>query len=221
MKDVAFRDHDVGRVLAGVDQVAIDTIHIEPRKGNVRVKSVEVTMPIGYIDRETDGVHVLGLVLKLPSPTTAPSTQPAEASPPIVASASTPSASGGGEIQIDRFQVNGVDFRIEDKSVDPPLVIPVKSLDLEVRGLSTAALHQDQAIRFNAILEADKVDLPVRASRQSADNPGNRAARTFLADHCQRKCLALSDASWLRQDIAQWLRVGFHEGRGGRVRRGP
>jgi hypothetical protein len=175
-KEIAFRDHDVGRVLAGVDQVTAESVHVEPRTSNVRIKSLEITTPIGYALRDPAGIHALGMLVPLPGkPTTAPSTPaiaPAKESvasaalPATIASSSTPT----GEIRIDRLLINGSDIRLEDKSVDPPLVVPLKSMDIEIRDFSTAALHEDRPIRFNAVLEADKVTLPKRSSGNSGNS---------------------------------------------------
>jgi hypothetical protein len=76
------------------------------------------------------------------------------------------STAAASDITIDRLLINGLDFKMEDKAVDPPLLVPLKSLDVEVRDISTAALRQDQPIRFNAVVEADKVDLPKLTSKE-------------------------------------------------------
>jgi hypothetical protein len=71
------------------------------------------------------------------------------------------------EIRIDRFLVDGADVRVEDRAVDPPLIVPVNAMDVEVRDLSTTALYEDKPIRFSAIAGAGKVSLPARSTESA------------------------------------------------------
>src|SRR6185369_1837397 len=65
-----------------------------------------------------------------------------------------------GEFRINRLLVTGADVLLEDHAVDPPLRIPINSMDVEVRDLSTNSLYEDRPIRFSAVLGSDKVKLP-------------------------------------------------------------
>ncbi len=152
-------------MLAGVDQVAAESVHVVPLTSNVRIKSLEITTPIGYALRDTDGIHAMGMLLPLPlgpttSPTTLPTNVPANEAVATAAPPTTMASASTGEIRIDRLLINGSDLRLEDHAVNPPLIVPLKSLDVEIRDFSTAALHEDRPMRFNAVLEADKVLLP-------------------------------------------------------------
>ncbi len=161
VKNLSFRDRDGGRSLAGVDGVDAEKIQVYPQDAKIQIKSIEITKPILYASREKDGIHVLGLVVKLPhAPTTAPAVvnEPSLAPPPVVAQG--PTTQPSGEIRIDRLLISGIDLRLEDHAVDPPMTIPVNSLDVEVRDLTTAALYEDRPIRFSAVAAADKVSLP-------------------------------------------------------------
>ena len=48
---------------------------------------------------------------------------------------------------------------MQDSSVDPPLIIPLNGLDVEVRNISSLSPYEDKPIRFSAIVNADKVKL--------------------------------------------------------------
>src|SRR5262249_11739458 len=124
----------------------------------------------GYAVIDKEGLNALGLVVKLPStqpatqPTVAakPSTQPvvAKAEPakpttaPVVV-ASKPS----GEVRIDKLLISGLDAQFEDRASDPPMMIPLNGLDVEVRDFSTLAPYEDRPIKFSAVLNAGKVKL--------------------------------------------------------------
>jgi hypothetical protein len=152
---------------------------VKPSDGSVRIKSLELTKPIAQVVREKDGIHACGLIVKMPTtqPATAQSAGPASApsAEPPVASAPPPSApppatqssaqpavaeKPAGEIRIDKFVISGVEMQIEDRSVDPNVIIPITAFDLEARDLSSLATKQDIPIRFVVSANAGKVRLP-------------------------------------------------------------
>jgi len=123
--------------------------------------------------RDADGVHMLGWVIKLPkqddaSPTTQeteavaaadePATpEPQESDAPV---ASTPPEKPTGEIRIDRLLISGIDVTLEDRAVTPVTIVPLTGLDVEVRDLTNMALVENRSMRFSAVLNAGKVELP-------------------------------------------------------------
>ena len=176
VKKLEFRNAD-GPVLAGLEEIHSKGIHVEPKTGGVHAKSLEVTNLIASIVREKDGIHALGMVLR------APATQPASAqiastkqfgatqaavapgtipaSQPAVVVAVAPTSRPAGEIKLDALIVSGLNFRIEDRTVDPPLVVPITSMDLEARDLSNYLLYDaDKSMRFSLLLNAGKISLP-------------------------------------------------------------
>jgi hypothetical protein len=66
IKDIAFRGTPGGPVLLGLDDIHSDGIHITPITGDVHVKTLEITNPAGRVIRQPDGIHIAGLVIKLP-----------------------------------------------------------------------------------------------------------------------------------------------------------
>jgi len=60
-----------------------------------------------------------------PTPVPTPTTLPATAQRPA------------NEFRLDRFTVTGIDVLFEDRTSTPPTLLPLKTLDLEVRDLSS------------------------------------------------------------------------------------
>jgi hypothetical protein len=152
-----FRSAPDSPVLAGLESLHAEAVHVDPQSGGVRIKSLELTKPIGNAWRDREGVHALGWTFKIPNPATQPATtQPVlvEASPPPAANVSPPA-----EMRIDKLLISGLDLRIEDRAVEPPMVVPLNGLDVEVRNLSNLALYQDRPIRFSALVTSGKAPL--------------------------------------------------------------
>src|SRR5438093_6794063 len=61
---VEFRAAPDGQVLAGVQEVRAEKVHFDPKTGAMRAKSLEITKPIGYVMRDSEGIHILGCVIK-------------------------------------------------------------------------------------------------------------------------------------------------------------
>jgi hypothetical protein len=163
----AFRAEPGGPVLAGVGEVRSDGIVLSPNLSSVEFKELEIDNLTGRAERKKDGLHALGLIVK--TPTTQPSTAPAEqaAAPSSPAVAVDPPASGA--VKIDRLLVSGIDFRVEDQTCDPPAVIPINGLDVEVQNLSSQPKPDDKPVRFNLLATADKVPLPGREPDENAN----------------------------------------------------
>jgi hypothetical protein len=169
LRDVAFRGDGAenGPVLAGVQEVRADAARINPANGSVIVRSLEITRPTANAWRDAEGIHALGLLIRTPS--TQPATAPAPKESVVVVE--SPDSPDGGttapaapakpqaEMTIEKLTISGIDVNVEDRSVHPPLIVPLNSLEAEVRGLSNMALHEPRPIRFNVTAGAAKVPL--------------------------------------------------------------
>ncbi|MBV8781960.1 MAG: DUF748 domain-containing protein, partial [Phycisphaerae bacterium] len=157
VKPIEFRAIGSGPVIAGVGELHSDSIHLDPRSGAVHIKTIEITKPTGRISRENDGIHALGMVVKLPTPTTAP----APVNTPLAASVpSTRPTKPRAEIRVDQLVVNDLDFQADDRTVNPPLIVPLNGLDVEVRDFTNFAPYEDRPLKFSAMVNAGKVRLP-------------------------------------------------------------
>ncbi|MBN1421423.1 MAG: DUF748 domain-containing protein [Planctomycetes bacterium] len=186
VKDVAFREGAEGPVLLGVDEVRADVARIDPA-GGVHVKTIEITKPKGRVVREKDGIHALGLVVKIEEPKAEEGAKPegeaeaepaaqtvAEAPEPAPAEEKTPAEPGsappapaGPEIRVDKLYVSDIDFLIEDRSGEPAMTVPLEGLDVEVRGITTRAFSEPVPIRLHAVVRSGKVRLPKTLGKSS------------------------------------------------------
>jgi hypothetical protein len=174
---VQYRAKPDGPVLAGVDEVRSEKIRVAPADSVVHFKTLEITRPIGLVVQDDKGIHLLGWVYKLPAKaapaTTAPATlvmaSAAGAQPAVEVPPSPPVEKPKGDISIDKLLISGLDFRVEDNAFDPPLVIPLNELDVEVRHLSSLCPYEDRPIRFSAVVSADKVKLKKKGTDELED----------------------------------------------------
>jgi hypothetical protein len=163
-----FRDRENGPVLAGLESIRADQVRVEPKTGSVIAKLIELSKPQLLVVRETSGIHSLGFTIPTTQATTQATTQPAETEVAVAPAPlpETPPANSGpttaptSEIRIDRLTLSGLDVRVEDRSVDPPTIVPLNNMDLDVRGFTTRALVEPKMVRFAMTLSADKVPLP-------------------------------------------------------------
>jgi hypothetical protein len=195
VKNVEFRAADKGPILIGVEEIRSEGIHVQPAAKLISAKILEVDNIVGQATRETDGIHALGIVLKLPAATTQPATaaasatatEPSNTKPAVVATttpapkptviattapATTQSADDPGEVRIGKFFVSGLDFRFQDNTVSPPLIVPLNQLDVEVRNLSTKAFTEVRPpTRFSVLVGAGKVPLPKKINTRPSPVP--------------------------------------------------
>lgn len=192
VKPLEMRATPDGPVLIGVQSVHGEGIKVEPKTGNVAVKLLEVSTPIARAHRDDRGLHAAGLVLLLgaqetPETLTAPPpTAPEEpVATPVADAAPTPRPEN--ELRLDRFTVSGVDVVIEDRTSQPFTVIPLKTLDVDVQGLSNQLPWSGKPVRFSLLCTADKVALPPRkgaigeATTQPVDGAGYTEQRELFS----------------------------------------
>ncbi|MGB7160915.1 MAG: DUF748 domain-containing protein, partial [Tepidisphaeraceae bacterium] len=160
VKGVEFRAAPDGPILAGVEEIRSEGIRAEPNAGIYRAKAIEVTKPIVHAYRDKDGIHALGLVIKMPEKAEKEATPTEEKKPEAITAAAVEPAPMQGEIRVDRFLISGIDASVEDRSVQPPVRVPITGLDVEVRDFTTRALVEDRPFRFNAIVNSGKVNVP-------------------------------------------------------------
>lgn len=170
VKPVEFRGQPDGPVLAGLEEIRGEGIQVQPRSGNVTIRSIEILRPIGRFVRDEQGLHVLGLVIPLKE-REAPTAEPdevveAKPVPPEVPPApSSPRERPQNEIRLDRFAISGIDVVFEDRTTQPSTLVPLKTLDVEVRDISNQMLWTGKPMRFDMLCTSDQVPLPPRKGR--------------------------------------------------------
>src|SRR5204863_184618 len=60
---VQFRAAPDGPVLAGLEEVRAEAVHVRPATGDVRAKSLEIVKPTLHAERDAKGIYALGLLL--------------------------------------------------------------------------------------------------------------------------------------------------------------
>ncbi len=208
LKGMEFRQSKDGPLLAGLEEVHFDSMTVRGGTGDVRIKSLDVTKPAAHIVRDAEGVRAFGLLYKMPvakaastqPATTQPSSKPAPVQavaavvpPPKAAPTSRPS----NEIRIDHLTVSGLDLLVEDRSVTPPLLMPINSLEVEARGASSLLPYDsDKKIRFNALVGSGKVPLakhkkaeasPARSAACSGQRRSSRPCASWRSAICSRR----------------------------------
>ena len=163
---LAFRATPEGAPLFAVEAVDVEVARVHPDSGEVHVKSFDVVAPSGRAWRDARGLHALGItLLAAPAQDGALSEEPAAGVPAsALASAEPASAPRSGVLAVDRLSVGGIDFEYRDSSVDPPFVLPLADLDVEVRGFDTRAASEPLPLTFAVSLGAGPVELPKRRS---------------------------------------------------------
>lgn len=164
VKNASFRNTAEGPVLLGLEELTLTKLLRDPRSGSVAIESMDLAQPQGQVYRDADGLHVLDFVIKLPEPAAESAGAPAvtteePAAESVGESAEQPSEPSGPEIRLDRLYVHGIDFVLEDRSVDPPLRVPLADLDVEARELSSYAPYREEPIFVSLLLKAGDVSL--------------------------------------------------------------
>ena len=170
VSDVAFRASPEGDLLAGVQGLWLDVASVRPRSGDVHVRTLEIERPALRVRRSEEGVHALGLIVKIPTTAEDGAQEaPAEAEiateeEAVVASEEPATAPDpqGPEFRLDELLVTGVDFEVRDDAVEPPLLLPLADLDVEVKRFTTRALFEPRPIQLRAIVSGGEVPLPER-----------------------------------------------------------
>jgi hypothetical protein len=175
--NVQYRSAPDTPVLAGLDELRTEGVHVIPHTGDISVKSIELTNVALTAIRDTDGIHALGMVLKSQPPATQPTTESSKGpsteadaknkqsnKPQQTASGPTTKPSiPASEIKIDHIVASGMNLRIEDRTTKPITVIPLTGLDAEIRDLSSLALYEDKPFRFSALINAGKIGVPAHS----------------------------------------------------------
>jgi hypothetical protein len=171
LKNIKYADSNKDVTLAGFDEFNIKIPKLDLAKKSIYIKEVGLVNPRGTISIENDGLHILGLTLKTASKdgndvnnvkaanvtevvSTKPENNKAEVGSKEIQDVNVQKP----EIRVDQILVNGIDFVFADKTSEPAMYIPLKGLDFELRGFTTA--EKAGPIRFNAMLTSGEVSLP-------------------------------------------------------------
>lgn len=195
LSDVALRQAEGADVALGLDVLDLRARRIAPRSGLVHLTSLEIDTPRARLRKTDEGIEVAGVLLRLPDARPEANVEALEAEPedsalpvkeeaaiPLEAAAKEEPTSLGSqaELRVESLVVNGVDVLFEDVSAEPPLVVPLDSLGVELRGFTTRAFSEPIPLRLTAAVGAGAVDLPKRRPGQSLIGGITSGAKNLL-----------------------------------------
>ena len=190
--DVELRNGEEGPVLVGLSSIHVEATKVDPATGDVHLRSFAIEHPAARILKSKEGLHVAGLILKAPpepgpaaaaAPASgpAPAAGPGPASPPApVPALETVPARRRPEIRVDELSIVDCALDYADRSVEPPFLLPIEYLTVEIADASTRALEERVSFRFGAIVKGGTVSLPKR--RDDAGIPGVGLVTGMIGD---------------------------------------
>jgi Domain of Unknown Function (DUF748) len=154
LTDLAYRAAPGGDVLLGVDAVEIQAKQIDPRRGAVHLEQIAVRTPRARLERTADAAHAAGFAIALAGPAAAPAPSQAKQLAPPANPVDPAAVEEPPDLRVDRIEVSGLDVRIVDRSVEPPLEVELDRLELESSRISTRDLAHGGAVSFSGELGA-------------------------------------------------------------------
>ncbi len=172
LSNLEYRAQPDGEILLGLEAAYVDVKKMDPATGDLHIKTISLTKPQGRVQMTNEGMQVLGLtLLATPDQPAAESSatelpqsgQPEAANSPVadvqVVEASM-SKSKPAELRVDELLVEGIDFQYLDTSVDPPMLLPLEGLDIEIKKFTSRSLTEPIPLRFGLALNAGLVGMP-------------------------------------------------------------
>lgn len=158
--ELALRDRNGGE-LASVAAIEVVARAIDPQRGDVLLKSIDIDSPVLHATRTAAGLELAGLLLRTP---------PAPNEPTVArrAPAANPAAGHRPEFAVDRLRIQGLRATVRDTTTTPPTELPIDELDLSVQQFSTELLHEPRPFAFQMTVRGGDLSLPRRVHRSSA-----------------------------------------------------
>jgi hypothetical protein len=148
---VSFVDTSTGTPLASVGAIEVAVRAIDPRQGDVLLRSVEISDPHIEIAREADGLHAAGLRVSIPA----------------TVGGGAPPAAGGPEFAVDRLHVEGLHVTCRDATTTPPTLLPVADGEVDLSRFSTRCFTEARPFVFNVSLRGGDVPFQKRVVHSS------------------------------------------------------
>ena len=159
-------------VPTGFERLDVEVKRVDPKTGDVKIASVDLTGIYARVHQAENGMTVAGLLFPAaPEDPTAEDTESNEEDPseeeavaaaepedesPAVEAAPSP------ETSIERLTVSGLDFEFLDTTVEPPLRLPIEDLQLEVKRFTTRTFEEPRPFSFQAVIDAGEIELEER-----------------------------------------------------------
>ncbi|MEZ5977742.1 MAG: hypothetical protein R3F34_05940 [Planctomycetota bacterium] len=119
------------------------------------------------VEKRAEGTDVAGLVLRAaPAEDAATPAESAEGAPPAngekaaaPSTATSPAPAPGDGVLLDRLAWSGLRLDYVDRTVDPPVLLPIDELELDARNVAVGAQSR-RPMTFRATLGGGEVELP-------------------------------------------------------------
>lgn len=164
LRDLALLPAPDAEPVLSLTAVEVEADRIALAKGDMRFSRIEVTGPRVHAVQDAQGLHVAGI--------TFPPASEAEVEEQAEELVQTeldleeedvkPADPDAGVIEVQSLTIAGLQTSYSDETTVPRTYLPIRDMELEVRGLSTLALTQPRPIRVEGFLEAGMVELPER-----------------------------------------------------------
>ncbi|MCC7015251.1 MAG: DUF748 domain-containing protein [Planctomycetes bacterium] len=189
-----------GDLLAGIQALDAELARFDPRTGDVRLRSLELSRPALRVRRDARGLQLLGVTLPLSTAGEQPTLDEPEAAPHVP-------AADAPDFALERLAINGLDVVLRDETGEPPTLVPLTGLALEVKKLSTRALRQGGQVAFQVFVEPGAVELPARVESDSLLEglaQATAAVLTGQGDEAQREARPLFESASLSGRVGLW-----------------
>ncbi len=131
----------------------------DPASGQLLVQRIELVEPSVRMTQTAEGLEIGGLRLHPAAPAVVDESAPAGPLPAL--------ANPVAESLIDRLRLQGLRVDFRDTRTTPVTHLPIASLDLDVRELSSRVLRESRPFSFSLDLTGGDVDLERRQQRSS------------------------------------------------------
>jgi hypothetical protein len=138
---------------------------IDPARGDVRVRHLELDALTTAVQRRNDRLEVAGGWFAVPTP--APTAAPAAAAAPPAMTPATAPAERSPVLWVDHLGIADLNLDYRDSTTVPPTHLPLAGLDLDVHEWSTLALREPLPFRVQLTAQGGEAQLPRRVTASS------------------------------------------------------
>ncbi len=135
-----------GPTLIGLESLQLEATKVDLAGRELRLRSVELERPAARLAVTEGGFEAGGVVWK-----TSAATESREEASPAPSPSDTPTAKPM-RLRLDQLSVDGLDLLFEDRTADPPLVLPVRNLLVDVRGITSPIQPDTPPVQFDVLV---------------------------------------------------------------------
>ena len=154
--DVALRPTPSAQPIAGFDMLSVSATRVDPQRGEVVLRSVELNHPFGDLVLEQHATRFAGVAIRLD--------ETPGLAVPDAPSVAEPAEPPPGELRVDTLVISDVELGLVDRRVEPAVRLPIVDLDLEARQLSSRMTTEPRPFRFRVNATGGDIELTKRSA---------------------------------------------------------